>query len=803
MAKPTYLRTQLEKQTTNYKMRTTSVLNKTISTLRTFAISCALLSGIDLNAQIICNSVPRVDQAKLWGFSGDNGLAVNAKITVPILGAYAPNGNFYFSDQSNHRIRVVNSQSIINTFAGTGTAGFSGDNGAATNAQLSNPGGVASDLNNNVYVMDNGGTRIRKIAANGIITTVAGTGVAGFSGDNGPATAAQINAGWMSIIKCDGAGNIYFIDVQAGNRVRKINVSTGIITTVAGNGTTGFSGDGGQATNAQITASDIDVDNNGNLYISGGSRIRKVNAAGIINTIAGTGVWGNTGDNGPALNAQIDGLAITTDNTGNVFLTGSNTTIRKIDNNGVITTYIVVQGSVSNLTKIDISPASGNFIATFTQICFIESAICELVPQTPPPPPPANMVVANNSGNMCQGGNIQLTANAQGNGSYAWTGPNGFTSNQQSPQLSNVTPAQSGAYVVTYTQGNTVLTATTTIVVHATSNLVAQTSGNACQGSDITLQTNNNGANYAWYGPNGFSAANAQTKIQGAYPSHSGQYTVVAVDNNGCLNKGTVDVVVYAKPTIDIEMNKALPGCEPRLNLEFAPLSNAIDPKYSWDLGNGITSTDVNPKNQNYSKAGTYTIKLSVIDDKGCVNEKTRTLEVYPSPSADFVSSYASFSNPVVQFNDQSKNAKIVSWNWNFGNGAEAVSTVQNPSYTYPDSGSYNVTLKVKTDLNCESTVTKKVKVFDENTLFVPDAFSPNGDGLNDVFIASGNNITKFEMMIFNRGGAMIFQSNDIKKGWDGHVKGVNAEGGVYVYKVNYTANGKTTTTTGNLTLLK
>ncbi len=784
-------------------MRPITELNKTISKLRTFAISCALLSGLDLNAQIICTSVPRVDQAKLWGFSGDNGLAVNAKITVPILGAYAPNGNFYFSDQSNQRIRVVNSQSIINTFAGTGTAGYSGDNGQATAAQISMPGGVASDLNNNIYMLDNGGTRIRKIAPNGIITTIAGTGVAGFSGDNGPASAAQINAGWASIIKCDGNGNVYFIDVQAGSRIRKININTGIITTVAGNGTTGFSGDGGQATNAQISATDLDVDNNGNIYIAGASRVRKINAAGVINTVAGTGVWGNTGDNGSAINAKIDGRAITTDNNGNLYLVGSSTTIRKVDVNGVITTYIVVQGSSSDLTKLDIDPTSGNFIATFTQICFIESAICELVPQTPPPPPPANVVTCSNSGNMCQGGNVILSANAQGNGSYSWSGPNGFVSNQQNPQLSNVMPAQSGAYIVTYTQGNTILTATTNLTVFPTNNLVAQSSGNACQGSDITLETANNGGIYAWYGPGGFSAGNAKTSIQGAWPSQSGTYTVVAVNSNGCLNKGTVDVVVYSKPTIDIDLSKALPGCEPRMNLEFTALSNAVNPVYSWDLGNGITSADAFPKNMNYPKAGTYTIKVNVKDDNGCVNERTRTLEVYPTPSADFVSSYASFANPIVQFNDQSKNAKVTSWNWNFGNGAESISTLQNPSYSYPDSGSYNVTLKVKTDINCESTITKKIKVFDENTLFIPDAFSPNGDGVNDVFIASGNNITKFELMIFNRGGQMIFQSNDIKKGWDGHVKGVNAEVGIYVYKVNYTANGKTTTTTGNLTLLK
>ena len=168
----------------------------------------------------------------------------------------------YIADTGNHRIRKV-SNGVITTVAGNGTAGFSGDNGPATSAQLNHPLGVAVDSAGNLYIADYWNNRIRKVS-NGVITTVAGNGNAGFSGDNGPATSAQLN--YPTGVAVDSAGNLYIADSH-NNRIRK--VSNGMITTVAGNGTSGFSGDNGPATSAQLYAPEgVAVDAAGNLYIA-------------------------------------------------------------------------------------------------------------------------------------------------------------------------------------------------------------------------------------------------------------------------------------------------------------------------------------------------------------------------------------------------------------------------------------------------------------------------------------------------------------------------------------------------------
>ena len=149
------------------------------------------------------------------------------------------------------------------------------------------------------------------------------------------------------------------------------------------------------------------------------------------------------------------------------------------------------------------------------------------------------------------------------------------------------------------------------------------------------------------------------------------------------------------------------------------------------------------------------------------------------------------------------KGGKIQTWLWTFGN-PDITSSSQNPTFTYQDSGRYNVTLEVTSDKGCKSSISKKVIVGDEMGLFLPNAFTPNGDGSNDVFLAVANNIVKFEMLIFNRGGSLVFQSNDIRKGWDGNVKGEPAENNVYVYKVNYySKDNKSHSLTGSITLIR
>jgi sugar lactone lactonase YvrE len=242
------------------------------------------------------------------GYYGDTGPATSAEFSYPYGVAVDSSGNIYIADVSNNRIRKVTvSTGIITTVAGNGTAGYNGDSIAATSAELNNPYGVTVDTYGNLYIGDSSNERIRKVAAStGIITTVAGTGSFGYNGDNIAATSANLATPYG--IALDSSGNIYIAD-QYNGRIRKVTVSTGIITTVAGTGAQGYSGDTGLATSAELNyPTGVAVDNVGNIYIAdvNNSRIRKVTAStGIITTFAGNGTQGYNGDNIAATSAEI------------------------------------------------------------------------------------------------------------------------------------------------------------------------------------------------------------------------------------------------------------------------------------------------------------------------------------------------------------------------------------------------------------------------------------------------------------------------------------------------------------------
>jgi len=235
-----------------------------------------------LPALLLTSAVSWIASGQTYAIStfAGGGLPINASGTSASLGSYLvpqyiaadPAGNVYFVDQ-NTVLRLDAKTGILTLAAGNGTTGFSGDNGPATSAQLHYPQGLAVDSAGNLYIADTLNQRIRKVT-NGVISTVAGNGTQGFSGDNGPATSAQLNI--PVGVAVDSAGNFYIADLN-NCRVRK--VSSGVITTVAGNGTLGFNGDNGPATSAQLGGPEgVAVDSAGDLYIADTSnnRIRKV-----------------------------------------------------------------------------------------------------------------------------------------------------------------------------------------------------------------------------------------------------------------------------------------------------------------------------------------------------------------------------------------------------------------------------------------------------------------------------------------------------------------------------------------------
>ncbi len=274
-----------------------------------------------------------------YGWGGDGRQATNAELDFCEGVFPAANGNVYIADTGNNRLRVVNSAGIITTAAGTGEFGFSGDGGPATAATFESVISVAADSLGNVFITDSGNNRIRKIDTSGIINTVAGDGTAGSGGDGGPAILAQLN--FPRGVTVDESGNLFITDTL-NHRIRKVD-SFGIITTVAGNGIPGFSGDGGPATSAQLSGpTNVILDTSGNLYIADSSnfRIRKVDSSGIITTVAGNGIQGYSGDGGPAILAEFNyPTDVAVDKAGNLFVAddGSNN-LRRINTSGIIST---------------------------------------------------------------------------------------------------------------------------------------------------------------------------------------------------------------------------------------------------------------------------------------------------------------------------------------------------------------------------------------------------------------------------------------------------------------------------------
>ncbi len=274
--------------------------------------------------------------------NGPSGLALDAL------------GDIFIADQNNNRIRKVDTNGIITTVAGSFIGNFSGDGGAATNAFLYHPSGVAFDAYGNLFIADQNNDRIRKINTNGIITTVAGKSGAGSGGDGGAATNAQLNLPFG--VAFDGSGNLYVAD-SGNNRIRMV-ATTGIISTVAGKSGSGFGGDGGAATNASLTdPTDIGFDAYGNLYIADryNERVRMVNSNGIITTVAGNGTNSYYGDGGVATNASINApQGVSLDLSGNLYIADSYSRVREVHFGGypTLTVANVGLGNLGNYSVI-------------------------------------------------------------------------------------------------------------------------------------------------------------------------------------------------------------------------------------------------------------------------------------------------------------------------------------------------------------------------------------------------------------------------------------------------------------------
>ena len=323
-------------------------------------------------------------------------------------------GNFYIADAGDNRIRKVDTNGIISTIAGTNSAGFSGDGGLAFIATLKYPSGVALDAAGNVFIADAGNNRIRKINTNGIITTLAGTDSAGYSGDGAAATNASLNLPYG--VAVDSSGNVFIAD-EGNNAIRKVDVN-GIITTLAGNGTANYSGDGGAATNASLNQPyGVAVDAYDDVFIAdyANNRIRMVNIAGRISTVAGTGTGGYSGDGTVATNANLyEPAGVGLDFNGNLFVAGNYySTVRCVDfgRNPTLQLTNLAATNGGNYTVIVTSPYGS-----------VTSSIAALTVLLPPSitTQPANIAMTN-------GGSVNFNVSVSGTApfGYQWFSSSG------------------------------------------------------------------------------------------------------------------------------------------------------------------------------------------------------------------------------------------------------------------------------------------------------------------------------------------------------------------------------------------
>ncbi|MFZ5553989.1 MAG: PKD domain-containing protein [Bacteroidota bacterium] len=341
-------------------------------------------------------------------------------------------------------------------------------------------------------------------------------------------------------------------------------------------------------------------------------------------------------------------------------------------------------------------------------------------------------------------------------------------------QFYNVTA--SGSYWVTVNNSGCSTTDSIDITINNVDvNLGANIT--ACTGSSATLNAQNSGSVFSW---------NTGSATQTITVAQTGNYWVT-VTNGMCTDTDSISVIFY-DPFASFT---AVPqqGCAPLTvlftNQSVTPVNSIA--QNNWDFGDGGISSVLHP-GYTYNNPGTYTVTLQVTTTDGCTDDTTiaSLITVFPGPVAGFSFSPLNpdMTNPVVSFTDISSGGIL--WEWNFGDGT--TSTEQHPEHTYAAPGDYTVTLTVTNAQGCTSTITYYLHIGTDFSFYCPNAFTPNGGDLNELFMSKGVGISTFSMQIFNRWGELIFESTDINKGWDGTYMGKEAAIDVYIWKVRLTA---------------
>jgi len=448
--------------------------------------------------------------------------------------------------------------------------------------------------------------------------------------------------------------------------------------------------------------------------------------------------------------------------------------------------------------------ASGVYsvIATSTGGCISTATTNVVINPTP-------TITITNSGPVCAGSTLTITAT--GGGTYSWIDANGLQYSGSTITFTNAAQANGGVYTLTVTStAGCVSTATTLIVVNPTPSCSISANSPVCSGEELKFNTTQSGAQtYIWSGPNGYTSTLKNPEIAEALITHNGNYTLTVKSDKNCTASTTISVLVNQLPDINISAINTK-GCAPLCNVGFTATTNSNITKYEWNLGNGTTGSSTSIADVCFPSSGAYTPSVTVTDNNNCRNTAVSNVQVYPKPVADYKYSPNPINilNPLVNFSDISYGGDINSWFWAINPGNFDTYTVQNPIITFKDTGIYAVHMVVTNTHGCKDTASKAIYVYEDFMFYVPNAFTPNGDGQNDEFRPILTNVSNYRMLIFDRWGKEVFETKDLNKGWDGVVKSklnnaITTKQEVYIWRIEYSSKGKSGVQSGHVTLIK
>lgn len=750
---------------------------KQVRSLFCMLICCAGFLSAD--AQVIST----IAGTGSFGFSGDGSAATSAQLNGPQDVALDTFGNVYIADAANHRIRKITiATGVITTIAGTGTAGYSGDGGLATAAKLYAPIGISVSASGDVYIADNGNHCIRKVsAATGNISTVAGTPtLTGYSGDGGAATAARLYAPYD--VTVDAANNLYIADVS-NHCIRKVTASTGIISTVAGTGVGGFSGDGGAATAAKLFQPFcVAVDSSGNLYITDASnaRIRKVTAAtGVITTIAGS-TAGYAGDGGPATSARFSTpYSIALDQSGNIYISDFlNQRIRKITvSTGVINTITGTgtagfSGDGGLATAAQTRNAKGIFVDKVNNVYIADEQnhrvrfICNAA--TIPPAPTVSSPLT-----LCTG-STPGPLTAIGSGLKWYTTATGGTGSATAPVPSVATTGTTTYYVSQSSAcGESPRAALVVNVINAPPAPVVSTPVVYCQYQTATPLVAS-GAPLNWYtaatgGTGTGTAPTPNTAFAGTFTYYVSQGT------SGCESPRSA-LTVTVNPTPDPPTAVSVVYCVGATPVALSATGTNLK-WYATAIGGTASATAPTPS---AATEGSNTYYVSQSNSFGCESGRTAVrVEVNAKPKVSITSAIAPlFYVCKGSYLTLKALASPYGYSYQWQSGGVDISGATRDTFDAYTKGVYRVI--VSNAPNCNDTATV---VVDQDTSLISTGISPTDiticEGVNIKLYASGRRSSGYKYQWLKDGILMSDTTEYIVVGTKGsyELKVTNAQG--------------------------